>query len=373
MELSNQIQKAGDNSTQMQAGVINNYTVVNNGIDETRAMEICHQQFQLLARDLIEEAKEIAKERVEQFSKKMIPKLAMYDEQLKAFAEPSFIKTLRSAQMSAACSNRETDYDMLADLLLHRVEQGEDRERRLGISKAIEIVDQISDEALRGIALFYALTKFSPVSNNLQEGLEILDNLYNSILEGHELPNGDAWLEHLDILDVIRLGTKGINSFKKMKKYAPHLFPSYFVSGIKEDADEFQKIKEEFTNCQLPLNIFVPHQLKQNYVKLGIDSDIDIDKMYINQENSEGISIRVPLTEEQKTAMKHAVDVLCKKEMESPEMQTKLMEEWDKFSTLNKVRQWWDSLPCHFSITPIGVALSNAYIQGKDPTIPCMY
>lgn len=49
-------------------------------------------------------------------------------------------------------------------MLLHRVEQDADRERRLGITKAIEIVDQVDDSALVGLSVVYALSKFSPVS-----------------------------------------------------------------------------------------------------------------------------------------------------------------------------------------------------------------
>ena len=44
------------------------------------------------------------------------------------------------------------------------MEQDADRERRLGITKAIEIVDQVDDSALVGLSVVYALSKFSPVS-----------------------------------------------------------------------------------------------------------------------------------------------------------------------------------------------------------------
>ena len=90
----------------------------------------------------------LAEKRIQKLEDKMLPKILSYDEKLSIFGEPGFQILIRKAQIAAASSERESDYEMLADLLLHRAEQHENRERRLGISKAIEIVDQIDDLAL---------------------------------------------------------------------------------------------------------------------------------------------------------------------------------------------------------------------------------
>ena len=34
---------------------------------------------------------------------------------------------------------------------------------------------------------------------------------------------------------------------------------------------------------------------------------------------------------------------------------------------------WWNNLSGHFTITPVGVALANAYIRGKEPSVPSLY
>ncbi len=107
----------------------------------------------------------------------MLPKILLYDEKLSIFGEPEFQILIRKAQIAAASSERESDYEMLADLLLHRAEQHENRERRLGISKAIEIVDQIDDLALIALSIVYAVSKYTPVSSNIHEGLGALNKL----------------------------------------------------------------------------------------------------------------------------------------------------------------------------------------------------
>ena len=369
MEITKQSQTAGDNSTQMQAGVINNnYTIVQ-GIDETRAMEICQQQFQLLTRDLIQEAKEVAKERVEQFVKVLIPKLVEYDEQLKAFAEPSFIKTLQSAQKSAACTSRKADYDMLSDLLIHRLDQGENREQSLGISKAIEIVDQLSEEAVIGLSVCYTTLHLIPNADNLHEGLSAHDKLLAKIIGNEDLPQGERWIEHLDLLSVVRLTPKSLGSFLKLSKLKPQVFSKYFISGVKVESEEYSTITNDFIQHGLPLSCFVPHPLKSDYVMLKLPNE-NIDKIYTTRQNSDGETIYVPLSSEQKEVIKRAFEVSRRDESKNEQLVSKFMEEWEKFPTLNKVRIWWDALPSHFSITSIGRAISYAYIHSKDPNVP---
>lgn len=54
-------------------------------------------------------------------------------------------------------------------------------------------------------------------------------------------------------------------------------------------------------------------------------------------------------------------------------MKSAFWVEWEKYPVLSRIRKWWNNLPVHFEISPVGVALSNAYIHSKDPSIPCLY
>ena len=228
MTKNSQTQSAGDNSTQIQAGTIQNYYTTITGIDESRARSICKEEYAIAMQNWTSEAIAIANDRVQQLEDMVLPKLIQYDNSLKFFADPSFQMTLRKAQISAASSERTADYDLLSELLLHRVEQDADRGRRLGITKAIEIVDQIEDLALIGISLVHAIVNFTPLSVVLNEGLSVLNNLYGRIISDKTLPEGMTWLEHLDLLSVIRLGSRGLNKFKSFEDYIPSLIMSNF-------------------------------------------------------------------------------------------------------------------------------------------------
>ena len=372
MELNKQSQNAGDNSTQMQAAVINNnyYTSVT-GIDETRARDICKEEFAVACQNWTQEAIVIAEQRVHQLEDRLMPKMLAYDKSLSFFGDPAFQFTLRQAQISAASSDRESDYEMLSKLLLHRIEQGDNLNRRLGVCKAIEIVNQVTEEALVGLTMVYVVTKFTPVSNDVNEGLSVLDKLYRNIIGGNELPVNDSWMENLDLLSAIRLGVRSLNKFKKFEEFIPSQLSNYLVSGIDENSKEFSELREEFVKNGFSENSFVPHGLKPGFVKLCVDDDIE--NIHINITGNSGTILRVPLSQEQKVVMSKAISLLRKDESSNNGLKRSLIEKWNSYTYLKMVKDWWDRLPVHFTITPAGIALANAFAQGRDPSIPSLY
>lgn len=370
MEENKQKQVACDNSTQMQAGVIQNFITNVNGIDEPRARAICREEYAIAKQDLTSEAVAIADSRVRVLEDKLMPKMVQYDNSLKFFADPSFQVTLRKAQIAAACSERESDYDLLSELLVHRVEQNADRRRRLGIVKAIEVVDQIEDSALIGLSMVYAVSKFWPTSVVLSEGLNVLNLLYGRIMDGRQLPEGVTWEEHLDLLSAVRIQEQDLHHFKKLEEYIPERMKVYFEEGIQEDSDEYKSLKERFDRAHLPDNSFVPHPLIPGYLFLATPrkvENIEIVKPFGQA------TLRIQLNEEQKNLLKEAISLACKEGAGNQMLVSAFWQEWDKYEHLSVVRKWWNSLTMSFSFTPVGVALANAYIHGKDPSVPCMY
>lgn len=371
MEISKQSQNAGDNSTQMQAGTINNYYTTVTGIDEARARMICQEEYAIARQNWTSEATVIADDRVHQLEDKLMPKLIAYDNTLKIFTDPDFQFTLRQAQISAASSERESDYEMLSELLLHRAEQGDNRERRLGIRKAIEVVNQITDEALMGLTMVYAVSYFCPESDDVNNGLSVLNKIYGRIISNQQLPIGQNWMEHLDLLSAVRMGTEKINAFKKLEEFIPSQLSKYLVSGAEIDSESLNSIKKDFEQCGIPATCFIPHPFKPNYVM--IDVPADVEDIVIIRTLADGNVLKKPLNKEQQRVMSNAIAILRKDESANPSMRDKLMEEWDKYPNLKMVREWWDILPCSFTITPVGTALANAYAHSKDSSVPSLY
>ena len=299
-----------------------------------------------------------------------MPKMIQYDNSLKFFADPAFQFTLRKAQIAAASSERDDDYNLLSELLVNRIEQRFNRERRLGVVKAIEVVDQIDEIALVGLALVYAFSKYAPVSRRIKDGLKALNRFYGAIISKKFLPQGYSWIEHLELLMAIRIKDKELHHFKKSEEYLPKQFDMYLEQGIKADSEEYHKLQERFGQVGLNDSCFIPHSLKE--VFLYWDTEKRVDRIVFVKKMGVA-TIQVPLNDKQKAVLRDAISLACKDGSDDSELRNAFMKEWNKYEHLAAVRKWWDSLEGSFEITPVGVALSNAYIHGKDPSVPWMY
>ena len=144
-----QIQKAGTGASQLQVGVLNV------GIDEKRAREICDEKISDAIRDLTAEAFGVAKERVEDLVTMTLAKIQKQKVDMSSFSDPKFQREIAKAQSSAASSDRKSDIEMLAELLVARMDGKLQRKTHTGISRA-EQAYQIAhkDEQYLRLAIF---------------------------------------------------------------------------------------------------------------------------------------------------------------------------------------------------------------------------
>lgn len=399
MEIIKSEQTAGDNSTQVQAGTVNNYynTTTTNiiGIDEERARNIFKEEYAIAKANWTQEAQGIAQERVMALEDKLILKMNQHDETLKIFGDPAFQFFLRKAQVSAASSGEERDLDMLSELIVHRAEQNGNRERILGIVKAIEIIDQIPESSLIGLSIFYAISIYVPETHDVHQGLRVLDNLYKSILNDVELPVGEQWIENLDVLSAVRIGSSGIQSFNKMEEFLPNKLAEYLPIGIERNSPEYNEIllelhkvglydlKEKIAEpnednrdnrnaLEIKIPLFKEHPLREGFLICTYPPEAFTEGNSI-KENLVAQELDIPLNREQFLAFKYLSEITYKDGRNVESLPSKLIKEWDNYENLKKVRIWWNQLPMFFTITPIGVAIANAYIRTKYPAIPSMY
>lgn len=400
MKINKSEQTAGDNSTQVQAGTVNNYynTTTTNiiGIDEERARNICKEEYAIAKANWTQEAQGIAQERVIALEDKLIPKMQQHDETLKIFGDPAFQFVLRKAQISAASSGEEKDLDILSELIVHRAEQNGNRERTLGITKAIEIIDQIPESSLIGLSTFYAIHRYVSESFDIHQGLKTLDNLYKSIINDTELPVGTQWIENLDVLSAVRMGSSGIQSFKKMEEFLSNKLACLPI-GIERYSTEYNEILLELHNVSLydpkeeiaelnedngdnkkilkiKIPLFKEHPLREGFLICTYPPEAFTEGNSISFKVNLGAQeLDIPLNREQFLAFKHLSEITYKDGRNVESLTSKLIKEWDNYENLKNVRIWWNQLPIFFEITPIGVAIANAYIRTKYPAIPSMY
>ena len=128
------VQQAGDNAQQIQVETV----IINNGLNESQVRAICSEMSYKAMEEYTAESHLTVEKRISDFANVLIPRIEKIENGFEAFADPEFQVELKKAQISSACTDREADYEMLAELLLHRVENKDNRRVKASITKAVE-------------------------------------------------------------------------------------------------------------------------------------------------------------------------------------------------------------------------------------------
>lgn len=366
--LSKQSQKGGDNSTNIQAENM----IMQVGIDEKRAREVFQEMNLQLRKEYSQEALEIANARVAKFENSLMPKMEQVDGALEAFADPSFQLLVVEAQKAAASTERPADYDLLSELLVHRFQKGDDRIARAGIGLAVDIVDKISDEALLGLTVAHAIGSFFPMAGDVNQGLDVLNDLFGKILY-RNLPQGQDWLDHLDILSAVRLSTFG--QLKKIQQFYPETLSGYVDVGIEKDSENHKKAVEILNANNLPQALLVDHSFNSSFLRLPISSKQQIESLTLQQQflhQGQLIVRPVKLSQEQIDAINSLYELYSSDGSQKQNNIAAFMAEWDKRPNLLALKEWWDNIPMIFNITSAGKVLAHSNAQRCDNKLPPM-
>ncbi len=364
--MSKQSQKGGDNSTNIQAENM----VMQVGIDEKRAREVFQEMNLQLRKEYTQEALEIANARVSEFENSLMPKMEQIDGALEAFADPSFQLLIIEAQKTAASTERPADYDLLSELLVHRFQKGESRIARVGISLAVGIVDKISDDALLGLTVAHAVSTFLPITGDIYQGLDVLNDLFGKIIYG-KLPAGQEWLDHLDILNAVRLSSFG--SLKKIQHHYSETLAGYIDVGIEKDSDNHTKAIEILNSNKLPIRLLIDHSFNSSFQRLIVSNRKQIEFINLHQQVlHEGRLVLVPvkLTQDQLNAINSIYDLYSQDKKLKQKNIELFMAEWDKRPNLKILKEWWDNIPIILTITSAGKVLAHSNAQRCDNKLP---
>ena len=343
-----QSQRAGLGSTQYQAeGSI----VVIEGITEARAREIAHSVARDAVLEYARESQELVQHRIDRLDDKLFA-VMLEKEQLGSFSDPAFLRAYRQAQVGAAASERETDYDILSALLAHRADNPRQRPVTSGIDRAIQIADQVDEEALRGVTVFLGITTWRPKAGDVKTGIAVKEKLVAKFLDG-SLPLGGEWLDHLDILDVVRLNTaSSLRSFDEW--FASHL-PGYVAPGAEKDSAPTHLTGEY---SALPWDAaVVDHELRPGFVRVNVGDESIWREDLLERGISEQLTDALVSSARKQFGL-GTVD---------PEASAEYMRRVREERALGQVAEWWSQIPYAVQLTPVGRALARANAFRLDP------
>ncbi len=356
-------QKSGDNSNLIQAETI----IVNNGITEERARQIFQEESAKITA-YTQEAHSIANERIHKLEDSFMIASSKIDGALESFADPAFQLLLKDAAERAAATEREEDYDLLSQLLICHIQKGEDRKNRAGIHRAIQIVDEIDNDALCALTVFHTIGSISPSADFCKDGLKTLDDMFAKLMY-MDLPKGTDWMDHLDVLGAIRLDSYA--KLKSLKEYYAGTLNGYVCIGINKESEDYKKAISTLQRFPFLESCLVDNELLDGYVRLNIPYEAAIDSLGFKFPPSKHTRATfVPASQKMKDALKK----VWKLYMQDPNLLSQVKKSFgdvfDSFAHLKKLEMWWNSVPNSINISSVGRVIAHTNAKRCDPEIP---
>lgn len=361
MENNKHIQKAGENSNQFQ---IENATFIN-GITEQRAREIFDEMYARTCKEYTQEAYEKAFARVSSFGNNLMERVVRVEGALEAFREPAFQFLLRSAQKTAAATEREADYELLSELLMRRTKTHKDRKVSAGIARAVEIVDEIDDDALCALTVAFAILSISPCSGSCSHGLNVLNDMFEKLVY-MPLPEGADWISHLDLLDAVRINpiSRPINIDNLFKSH----FDGYICAGIPIGSENHIRAKEELEKVGISSALLVENELLPGYVRIPVASKNAICNLKFQM--ASGNQVVIHDNGEIVQTLERVWDLYSTEIKLINTVSEEFRRKWQDYDSLRKVYNWWNSIPIAFTATQVGIVLACANAKKYDNTFP---
>lgn len=349
-----------------QAPVTINY----NGITEERSRAIFDEKLPIALQNYSVESEIVARGRAYKFRQKLVPRLGEEEKGFESFADPSFLFLLMEAQKAAASTDRESDYDVLSELLANRVKVATDRRLYLGINKAVSVLPFVSDEQLAGMTIEFCIAKISSKSSYIIQGLSAIDECYGKIIGNCELPKGDGWLDSLEAGGLVKNLRQPLQRFKKSRQIILEFFEHYTRTGIKKGSERYAQAIELLKSAGLTESVLIEHELNNEYVRILALDEAGIDELVGNRLLENGATLTIPLSDAQKEVLRKIMALYDGEEGIREDFKNRFVSKFMEFPNVKKVMEWWDSNETFYELTIVGNILANANANKCDARIP---
>lgn len=240
---------------------------------------------------------------------------------------------------------------------LNNLDSG-DRIKHSILHHAAEIVTEIDKSALCALTVFYILSYLRPNKLISFEGVLQLSNLMTKLSE-EGLPENPLWVDHLELLQAVRIIP--LWTPRKFSQYYPACVPGYTSIGIKADSPQHEQAKKILQDAQLPDTFLIENEFLSDYVRFPLPDFYMINNLMYHS---------VPLTEKQKQACQQVIHLYDTDPSKQKIVNKNFMKVFDFSPALKKIHTWWDTIPCSFDATPVGLLLANLNARRFEPTIP---
>ena len=263
-------------------------------------------------------------------------------------------------------TDEKRDKELLSELLAKRFESPRDHRVAAGVSKAIDVVEYLTDEELTGLTVYFAVNQYSSASLDISEGLKLLNEMFDSLIST-ELPSGGDWIDELDVHGVLR-----VNPFTSLNTFTDCYFENlggYTVCGVKDGSSQEREALAILSGVGLPTDFLVEHELNPGYKRLNLRFIDDFSDIYLIRCQANGSKCGCAFSIEQLDACARVVD-LCKSDERNTVIKENLEKAIRRYPSISKVCDWRQAIPSAPTITSVGRCIAEANARSLNPQLP---
>ena len=180
-----------------------------------------------------------------------------------------------------------------------------------------------------------------------------------------DLPVGNDWIDHLEILSAVRR-----IYFTAQPKFEEMMFrklSGYVCVGINKESEDYKKALGILTKHRMSENILVENDLLKGYVRIPIPDESRIQELQAI-EGATG-SVR-QINGQEIIALKQIWSLYSQDSNLLAKVKSNFVIELQKRAALNKIRLWWNRIPMEIELTQVGNVLAHANAQRIDNSVP---
>lgn len=349
MEKINQEQKARSDSVQIQIGKVENSF----GLTIEEVSKIVKKEIELSLKESALIAEDKAKERLNTFSDTLLPKLEKSN-CIDCFCDPAIQLFFRNTEKTAICTDSKNCYEILSEILIHRIQKKDDYIIIAATNKAVEIADKISEKALLFLTIYLCVNNFYPTSGDIKKGLNNLDNLYKNILNGQDIPYDMKIVDNLEIVGAIKVSSS--ISHKKFEDFISTRLDGYSCAGIQMNSKSYKKMKEILMSAKLSEKEVTSKSLLKNYVRINISKKKQLKKY----------------KEKEKKALNEIYKLYDRSSKKVESAKKEFLQLLESYPNIIKVKDWWNKniIKSGVVITPVGRVLGHVNAKNLDSRVP---
>ncbi len=336
MTKTTQTSKSWDNSTTIQAGIINV------GLTYSEAKDLFLELFSSNFIKASEEAAKTAIARAEEITNNIILRLQKdKPNSLESVKDPGFQNILYEAQKSYAKTWDKDIADVLVDILVDRVEQQERNLKQIVLDESISVIPKLTSSQLDTLTIVFLL-KYS-----INHGINNLETL-KKYLETNIKPfteNLSKELSHYQHLEFAGCGSISIGS-KNIEDIFKDNYRGLFYKGFNE---------EEFKNQVGELAMF------HDFIIYCLN---DKTKLQLNIVNEDVLDSKISELKVNDTDAKKIKSLFGQYILSNEEIEIKLTELGSDFMA-RLFDVWKNSAMKNMTLTSVGIAIAQANYRRK--------